>query len=244
MSCAGSAAQALCQGDRVRLIVFGANTPTGRLVTSMAVDAGHTVTAITRRPAEFPFRDQRVQVADADVMDADAVDWVVRDHDAALSVIGPPLFPKPGAACSQAAFNIVKAMVRHGVRRLLCAGAADLDAADLSPAGLLCQRVIRPAVLACDGAVRQDVRRMEGIVRQAGLDWTLLRPGRLITRGDVTDYRITPEPASRARTSRIDLAHALVHAITCRDYVGETVHVASASCREARPIHRPPQTVE
>ncbi|MGW0711052.1 NAD(P)-dependent oxidoreductase [Streptomyces sp. NPDC002643] len=214
----------------MRLIVLGANSPTGRLVTAMAMAAGHTVTAITRRPADFPFSDHRVQVADADVMDADAVDWVVRDHDAVLSVIGAPLSPKPVTVCSQAAFNVVKAMMNHGVRRLLCVGSAGLDAADLSRGGLLCQRAFRPVVLACGRAVQQDVRRMEDIVRETGLDWTLFRTGRLVTRSDVTDYRITADPAPRTLTSRVDLAHALVHEVTHRDHVGETVHVATVHC--------------
>lgn len=214
----------------MKLIVFGANSSTGRLVTAMAMAAGHTVTAITRRPADFPFCDHRVQIADADVMDADAVDWVVRGHDAVLSVIGAPLSPKPVTVCSQAAYNIVKAMMNHGVRRLLCVGSAGLDAADLSRVGLLCQRAIRPLVLACSRAVQEDVRRMENIVRETGLDWTLFRPGRLGTRSDVTDYRIAAHPATRALTSRVDLAHALVREVTHCDHVGEIVHVATVPC--------------
>lgn len=211
----------------MKLIVFGANSPTGRLVTAMAMSAGHTVTAITRQPADFPFCDHRVQVADADVMDADAVDWVVPGHDAVVLVVGAPPSMKSVTVCSQAAYNVVKAMINHGVRRLLCVGSAGLDAADLSRVGLLRQRVIRPLVLACGRAVRQDVRRMENIVREAGLDWTLFRPGRLVTRSDVTDYRITADPAPRAVTSRADLAHALVHEVTHCDHVGEVIHVAS-----------------
>ncbi|MGK8508123.1 hypothetical protein ACRS5S_08690 [Nocardia asiatica] len=38
----------------MRLIIFGANGPTGRLLTSHALTAGHDVVAVTRRPAEFP----------------------------------------------------------------------------------------------------------------------------------------------------------------------------------------------
>ena len=38
----------------MRLSVFGANGATGRLLVRQALDAGHEVTAVTRRPAEFP----------------------------------------------------------------------------------------------------------------------------------------------------------------------------------------------
>ncbi|MFH9134321.1 NAD(P)-dependent oxidoreductase [Streptomyces sp. NPDC017524] len=212
----------------MKLVVFGAHSPTGRLVTAMAMAAGHTVTAITLRPADFPFCDHRVQVAAADAMDADAVDWVVRGHDAVISVIGAPSSWKPVTVCSQIAYNIVKAAINHGVRRLLCVGSAALDAADLSPAALLRQRAMRPVVLASSHAVQRDVRCMEKIVRGNGLDWTLFRPGRLVGRSDVTDYRIVTRPAPRLLTSRVDLAHALVREITQCDYVGETIYVATA----------------
>ncbi|MFJ2212876.1 NAD(P)-dependent oxidoreductase [Streptomyces sp. NPDC101062] len=212
----------------MKLVVFGANSPTGRLVTAMAMTAGHTVTAITRRPADFPFCDHRVQVADADVMDADAVDWVVRGHDAVLSVVGAPPSVKPVTVCSQTAYNIVKAMINNGVRHLLCVGSTGLDAADLSRADLLRQRATRPVVLACGRAVQEDVRRMENVVREAGLDWTLFRTGRLVGRSDVSDYRIAPRPEPRLLTSRVDLAHALVHEVTHGDHLRRTVYVATA----------------
>lgn len=212
----------------MKLVVFGANSPTGHMVTAMAMAAGHTVTAITRRPADFPFYDHRVQIAAADAMEADAVDWVVRGHDAVISVIGAPPSAKPVTVCSQSAYNIVKAMINHGMRRLLCVGSAGLDAADLSRFALLRQRAIRPAVLACSRAVQRDVRRMENIVREAGLDWTLFRPDRLVSRSDVTDYRVTTRPVSRPLTSRIDLAHAIIHEVAHRDHPGEIVHVATA----------------
>ncbi|SER61391.1 Putative NADH-flavin reductase [Streptomyces sp. yr375] len=211
----------------MKLVVFGANSPTGRLVTAMAMTAGHTVTAVTRRPADFPFCDHRVQTAAADVMDADAVDWVTGGHDAVVSVIGVPPSVRPVTVCSQATYNIVKAMIGHGMRRLLCVASADLDAADLSPAGLLRQRAIRPLVLASGSAVQRDVRRMENIVRESGLDWTLLRPGRLVAGSEVSDYRMTARPVPRPLTFRTDIAHALVREVTHGAYLGETVYVSS-----------------
>ncbi|RKN39256.1 hypothetical protein D7294_22055 [Streptomyces hoynatensis] len=38
----------------MRLAVFGANGPTGRLLTGQALAAGHRVTAVTRQPHALP----------------------------------------------------------------------------------------------------------------------------------------------------------------------------------------------
>ncbi|MEV6257249.1 NAD(P)H-binding protein [Nocardia sp. NPDC051911] len=49
----------------MRITVFGANGPTGRLLTGQALDAGHEVAAVTRRPDSFPLRHARLEVVGA-----------------------------------------------------------------------------------------------------------------------------------------------------------------------------------
>ena len=57
-------------GGSMRLVIFGANGQTGRLVTRRVLDAGHTAVAVTRNPGGFPFTDPRLEVVGADVRDA------------------------------------------------------------------------------------------------------------------------------------------------------------------------------
>ena len=38
----------------MRIVIFGANGPTGRILTKQALDVGHTVVAVTRHPEAFP----------------------------------------------------------------------------------------------------------------------------------------------------------------------------------------------
>ena len=58
----------------MRIVIFGANGQTGRLLTGQALAAGHDVAAVTRRPAEFPIDHDRLTVVEADVHDAPSVD--------------------------------------------------------------------------------------------------------------------------------------------------------------------------
>ena len=41
----------------MRIVIFGANGQTGRLLTQRALDAGHSAVAVTRRPDDFPIAD-------------------------------------------------------------------------------------------------------------------------------------------------------------------------------------------
>ena len=74
----------------MRIVIFGANGPTGRLLTRLSLTAGYDTIAVTRQPGVFPVQDPRLRVAGADVLDADAVDGVVEGSDAVLSALGVP----------------------------------------------------------------------------------------------------------------------------------------------------------
>lgn len=71
--------------------MFGANGPTGRLVTKHALAKEHTVSAFTRHPKTFPLRHERLQVLGGDVFD---LEHAVAGHDAVLSTLGIPYSQK------------------------------------------------------------------------------------------------------------------------------------------------------
>ncbi|MEU6356550.1 NAD(P)H-binding protein [Streptomyces sp. NPDC047072] len=98
----------------MKLVVFGANGPTGRQVTRQALTEGHTVTAITRRPGSFPLSDPRLRVTGADVLDPDAVARVVAGQDAVISTLGASKGESPVRVYSRSAAHITRAMAEHG----------------------------------------------------------------------------------------------------------------------------------
>ncbi len=79
----------------MKLVIFGANGKTGRILTRRAVDEGHEVTAFTRHPGTFPVSGDRLVVVGGDVLDSKAVDAAVAGHDAVLSSLGVPYSRRP-----------------------------------------------------------------------------------------------------------------------------------------------------
>lgn len=57
----------------MRIVIFGANGQTGRLVARRVLTAGHSAVAVTRRPGDFPFTDPQLTVAGAEY--ATTVRW-------------------------------------------------------------------------------------------------------------------------------------------------------------------------
>src|SRR4029453_754812 len=127
----------------MQLTVFGASGQTGHQLLEQALGAGHTVTAVTRRPHRMPPR-AGLQVIGGDVADADAVDAAIAGSDAVLSALGVSYSRTPISVYSQGTTNFIGAMPRQGVKRLVVVSSAPLDPAYRASDSLLYTRVLEP----------------------------------------------------------------------------------------------------
>jgi putative NADH-flavin reductase len=210
----------------MRIAVFGANGPTGRLLTDQALAAGHQVAAVTRQPDSFPLRHERLAVVGADVLDPVAVDAAVAGRDAVLSTLGVPAGKEPISTYSQGVANIVAAMKRHRVRRLAVVTSSGVDPHPYSDGGFLFNRLFLPYVTRVLGkTLYDDMRRMEALVRASDLDWTIVRPSGLYHLPSVTDYTLVKGHADGRFTARADLAASMLALLDDDRYLRATVGV-------------------
>lgn len=102
-----------------RVVVFGANGRTGRVIVEEALRAGYGVTAAVRTPEKFsPVTVDgpgALAVVRADVRDPASVRAAIAGHDAVISAIGPPGRLARGLY-SDGARALVRAMEHTGPR--------------------------------------------------------------------------------------------------------------------------------
>jgi nucleoside-diphosphate-sugar epimerase len=195
----------------MHIVVFGANGPTGRLLIRQALDAGDEVTAVTRHPATFPFRDAALHVLHGDALDAASVQDAVAGKDAVLSTLGTPYSRKPVTLYSQGTANIVAAMQRTGVRRLVCVSSSATYPVPNPENGFVFERVLQPFFIGVVGkTLYDDLRRMEMLVRESDVDWVILRPSGLFDTPTVTSYQVAEGHLDTRFTSRADLADCML----------------------------------
>jgi putative NADH-flavin reductase len=212
----------------MRLVVFGANGATGRLLTRQALAAGHQVVAVTRRPADFPITHERLSVVEADVHDAQAVDRAVEGADAVLSTLGVPYTRKPINVYSDGIRNIAAAMCRHEVKRLIVVSSSATEPHHHADGGFLMNRVLQPLITVTIGKTTySDMRRMEELVRGSDLEWTIMRPSGLFDAPGVTRYELHEDQAPGIFTSRADLAASLLEQATDVRFVRKAVAVTT-----------------
>lgn len=217
-----------------QLVVFGANGPTGRHVVRQALAAGHHVTAVTRKPDEFPLRSEQCDVVVADVMDPDGVDRALAGAGAVISTFGVPYSRGEITVYSQGIANITQAMTTRGVKRLVCVSSTTVATDGAPGESLIWRKVIAPFLRNFLGrTLYDDMQRMEEIVQSSTLDWTIVRPGGLFNADEPTeDYEVGPPRLSGHVTSRADLADALIKEATG---VGHSRAIVEVITRSARP---------
>ena len=198
----------------MRVVVFGATGKLGAHLLEQGLAKGHQITALVRDPNRLPPRPGLVALR-GDVLDPssvaasvagqDAALWAVGGHDAVRSRLKRET--RQPRLCSEGTRNVLAAMDRHGVRRLLAVTSWGLgDAARRVPA------TYRLLIFPLLRHENQDKQRQEELIRASQVDWTIVRPSRLTDRPATGSYRVGTRLsyAASASISRADLAAFLL----------------------------------
>ena len=194
----------------MNLIVFGANGGIGRHVVAQGLTAGHTVTAVARRPESVTSQHPKLTVKRGDVLDAAGLAPLLAGQDAVVSALGVHT-RAPTVVYSQGVANILRAMQAAGARRMLCISATGLD-----PGQWLQHYVARPVLWTILREMYTDLVRMEDTVKASPLDWTIIRPPQLTDKPRTGHYQIACNehlPAAWS-LSRADVADYIVRHLT------------------------------
>ena len=190
----------------MRIAIFGATGGTGRELLQQALDRGHEVTAIVRRPAAITLTHARLRVVAGDVLKPDSFAPALYRQDAVLSVVGA-VGLKPMTFHRQSAHNLIEQMNKAGVQRLVCVTSVGVSDKPVGP--LFYIWLIKPLLK----NIYDDMRHMEQTVRESRLTWTIVRPSRLVDGQRTGQYRVgsSGELAHANKISRADLADCMLN---------------------------------
>ena len=205
----------------MKVLVIGAAGKSGEALVNEALATGHKVTAFVRRAAQY--KKANVRIVAGDVLDAAAVDVAVAGQDAVIDALGGKTPWK--VMETSAAHNIVDAMRRNGVRRLLkisVVGAGE----SVKNAGFFNEHLLMRTFLR---GLLVDKAGMEAEIEGSNLDWTLVRPPMLTGREKTGIARVlSTEGGEKAhKIGRADLAAFMVQQLESSRYVRQAVTVTT-----------------
>jgi uncharacterized protein YbjT (DUF2867 family) len=161
-------------GCAMKVLVIGASGPTGRAVVDLALGRGLDAAVLVHRDFPVP---EGAEGRAADLLDPASLSRAVAGCDAVISTLGPNRDSAP-ALCSRAYRNLVDAMSAEGAQRLVCVTGAMIGHPSSHLHGFY---RIAPRLFPADvRAAIEDRRESERIVIASDLDWTIVRPPRLV----------------------------------------------------------------
>ena len=192
------------------ILVFGASGGTGLEVVEQALEAGHKVTAILRHPDKFPIRHEQLRIIKGDVLNSITYENTFFGMDVVISCLGTRN-REATVVYSQGVTNIMQAMQKVGMDRIICLSAGAVEIAPNT--SFLMKFLIKNILQKLFKYSYADMLLMEGILHGSNLNWTVIRPPRLLNGDRTGKYRtsineIIPNMSS---LNRADLADYIIH---------------------------------
>jgi putative NADH-flavin reductase len=211
----------------MKIAIFGASGRTGNLLTERALAGGHTVAALLRNPAEFPYRDQ-VRAVRGNAFDAGAITETLEGAEVVLSALGARSLGKE-EVLERAVPLIVEAMQQHGPRRIVVLGSAGALDSSLDKQNALRRFVIEKIVYTT--LLKWPVasqRAQWAALAASELDWTMVMPPMLTNGSAKGRYRVDGEalPRNGSKISRADVADFMMQQIASPEWVRRGVYIA------------------
>jgi putative NADH-flavin reductase len=201
----------------VSITIFGATGGAGHHLVEQALVAGYEVVAFARTPSRLGIQHERLEVVQGDVQNIQQVERVVAGSEAVLSVLAPTS-NKPDFQITTGTQNIVAAMEKHDLRRLIVSAGAGVSDPNDEPK--LFNKMITLLLKLFSQHVYEDMKRTVATVRASNLDWTIVRVPMLNDGPQIGHVRVGyVGKGVGARLSRADLAAFILKELKQGNYL-------------------------
>ncbi|HET7232200.1 MAG TPA: SDR family oxidoreductase [Longimicrobium sp.] len=203
----------------MQVLILGATGGTGRELVKQALGHGHSVRVMARNPDRVKSVHPRLEVVKGDIADTTALTAAAKGQEAVLSALGVN-DRKPNTILSEGVRNLVRAMKRQKLKRLIFVSSLGVGDSK-GQLGPLYNRVLLPTLLK---NIFADKERAEEAIRESGLEWTIVRPGALSNKLLTNRYRVGADAADKRwfpRVGRADVADFMLDALEHHRFVRE-----------------------
>lgn len=208
----------------MRLAIFGGSGKTGQHLIQQALENGHEVVVLARTPSKVAVQHPYLSIVQGDILDAARVEEAVKGVDAVLSVLGP-VNNKPDFAISRGMDNILKAMQKHNVRRvIISAGAGVRDPHDKPK---LIDRFFGFILNTLSKNVVADMRQVVDKTRTSDRDWTIVRVPMLTDQTMKGELKVGYVGDISPKITRADMAAFMLKQVQDKTYLKKSPAVSN-----------------
>jgi putative NADH-flavin reductase len=210
--------------EPLNILIFGGSSGIGLETAQLALERGHKVTSITRRPERMPIEHENLTNLKGDITKPQTYTQQFNGQHIIISSIGLGT-RKPTTVYSSGMQSVLQAMQETGVQRVISItgiGAGDSK----GHGGFFYDRILNPLMLKED---YKDKTRQEQVLKDSTVQWTIVRPGFLVDEKSEQTYRVIKDMQglTSGNIARADVAHFLAASAEQGSYVNRTVFLSN-----------------
>lgn len=208
----------------MKLLIFGATGKTGTQLLEQGLAQGHHITAFVRDPAKIHIHHTNLSVVKGDIDNYQNIKDAVAGQDAVISVLGNKTGDalwKSNTVISQALLKIISAMEEQKVSRIIFVTSFGV--------GSNIQFLEKLFIKIFLWNLFADIPRQESSLQKSGLQWTIVRPARLVDGPKAPRYWFREDLpiAPFSKISRADVADLIFKCLADPKTIKKILTVAS-----------------
>lgn len=209
----------------MKIAIFGATGRTGQHLVQEGLSKGYQIVALARTPSKLSVTNPSLSVIQGDVKDRQAVEQTISGVDAVISVLGPTN-NEPTFEVSQGMTNIMAAMKKQGVRRLIISAGAGVGDPNDAPGPF--NHVMNFLLKVMAKNVLADMSQVVEMVRSSDLEWTVVRLPMLTDDPKTGSIKVGYlGKGMGSRIARADIADFMLTQLTDKTYVGKSPAISN-----------------
>lgn len=206
----------------MNITIFGGSGATGLLIIEKALKEGHMVTVFARTPSKISIKNDNLRIVTGELAEPEKIEKAIKNADAVISVLGPSPKTK-GLIIADGIKNIVEAMKKNGVKRLIATGTPSFkDSNDKFQLGFAFG-VFMVKMLIKDSY--KNIVLTGKYITESGLEWTFVRLPMLSDKpasGKINAGYTGDGTISLFSLSRADLADFLLQQLNDKQWLNKS----------------------
>lgn len=201
------------------IALFGASGKTGQQLLEQALAKGYSIRALVRNPARVPQQHPNLVLVQGDVLNEADVEKTIAGTSLVVSLFGHVKGSHEWLQ-TDGTRNIVAAMQKHGVRRIISLSGGGLPYPE-KDRPKFADKLIRTIMRIAVPKTLNDAVRHHEVLRNSGLQWTIVRGPRLTDTPAKGQYRVGWVGVDASTSiGRADLAHFIVRLVADESFDG------------------------
>jgi len=212
----------------MKIAILGSTGFVGKVLVEKALDQGHEVKTLVRTPDKLGALKDRLEVIQGDYFNAADLEKTVKGTEAVISTVGPPMKnPKTPEKYEQGMQYLVNAMERQSITRLIHTGGA-VHSGGEDECWTLGRRMLKLFLLLFWKSGLEAKRLEWEVLKKSNLDWTLVRPPRIIEGKSDTAVKADDKNLASVQINVENLVEFMLEQLTSTQWIKKAPLVANS----------------